>query len=394
MRSTANIEYVKPLKGHYPQKEYRKHPGYFRALTDQYDDQIMIFLDHSNVRYIVHGGIYLDFLGSPEISRLGGVRQLGLINANQALMTHHTRIEHGLATGIMNELITRRNGLDEGLVNLSTVSGLLHDTATPAYSEYGKLANRGELNEEDNIVLVLDGLSGLLNKYEIKKDDVVACVRGEHPVIGKLLNSDGIDTDKISYTGLDIQHLSGYRDLKEIDEYLKSDPFLFDIYEDIRIVNGNPVFSNPKRVTLFLKARATMFRYVYFDSPREAFFETKLRNLWSRGILTREKLISMIDGDLDQILLKDDPEMYDKVTLPFSKIREVQRIHGGTLEEAKKTFGNDFAVKAWDGFNPATSTLVQTPSGIKSFEEAYPEEANKIKSIADSCKYIGVYEMV
>jgi HD superfamily phosphohydrolase len=86
----------------------------------------------------VHGSIELDpgasaLLGTPEVQRLAGIKQLGLAclvfpGAN------HTRLEHSIGTYHVASQVTKALGLDEEECRLVSYAALLHDLGHGPYS--------------------------------------------------------------------------------------------------------------------------------------------------------------------------------------------------------------------------------------------------------------------
>lgn len=386
---TKNLTYISPFR---QTKKSRTEFSKFREGKGKYDNQsVFIALYNSHISYIVHGDLYLDFINTRAFYRLQNIKQLGVLTYTPDFIQTHVRSWHSLSTGIMAEIVERRNHADENDIVLSIVSALLHDIAIPPLSDQGKLACKEELNEEDNIELLLGDFSSQLEKYGIRSSDVIACVRGEYPVIGKLLNSRGIDLDKISYTGIDSRQIFGHH--KKI---IETDRLLFDIYQEIKILDNDIVFTNPDRVKRFLKVRALLFRDAYCSSDhrrREAFFKKILKDMWDKGVLDKKLLLSLDDGELETIMKKYEPGLSNELFSLSPSFVEVERFYDRSLEDVKRQFGDGYCVERWGPINPATDTLVSMPNGTKNFRDAFPEETKEIEDMMKSCEYIGVYKL-
>jgi len=373
----------------------------FQEWMDKLDNPIWIALHNSHIGYIIRDeNIYHDFLGTKSIARLYKIKQLGLLSGEDIFIANQTRLDHSLYTPIYMETVLDSHNFPEEMIHLGIASAISHDVATPALSDQGKLANRNVLDEERNIDIILARVEMLeiLEKYGINPEDVAACVRGDYPIIGELLNSNGVDLDKIAYTARDTEvfktsGLSFGEPLAQLDGFLADD--LFDIHEDIVISDNDIYFMHPERVYNFLMVRGLMFRDVYrnpIHMGREAFIKKYIEKLWEDGILTRDNMIIMSDIELLDILKRRLPsDVYAAITslVPGDYIKEEDRISPG--DNIPK--GDEYATITSKPFNPATSTMVYTTKGIQEFRDAYPSEAGEIESMAKTTGYTGVYKL-
>jgi len=388
IKDTPNLKYIEPSENIL---EFHRNFSYW---MDKFDEPQWFSLPKSSFGYILHedSNIYNDLKSIPSVGRLYNIKQLGMATFGPVFYTTHTRYSHSIIMAIMTELILTDKNFLHDEINLGIISAMLHDIAMPPFSEQGKLANREELNEERNIDMVLGRpeFDELFKKYSIDRIDVLNCIRGAYPKIGKLINSDGIDIDKISYIAWDFS-----KTIDNIyDKYQLIDPKLFDIYEDIEFSNDNIYFTNPERVKLFLDLRAGMWKEIYFSSrPREAFLKRELQKLWNEGIIKKEKILNMSDDNFSEFL-ESHLKNYDELVSVYPPYEEVAKFYNSSINAVKKEFGNNFIIEEWDTFNPATSTKILFDGKIKEFSEVYPEVTKKIKDAAESCKYIGVYKII
>jgi len=373
-------------------------------IRNRFDDPTIIEVGGREI--VAHGEIYSDFLRSPELYRLIRIKQLGVMN-NDRLFTYtdQTRYEHSLSVAIRMEIALRCNSADERTVRLGIVSSLLHDTATPALSDQGKFGDRRGLDEELNIEVIVKrpSIARFLSKYAVRSKDVVACVRGKYPIIGPLLNSSGLDVDKISYLMKDSGLISGDNDDGVRMGLYREHPEVKDIYMRIMAKDDRLVFREPYAVLWMLQMNAWMFRDVYQNPAqrgREAFMEREMRRLWDDGVLRKEPLLEMRDGDLVDLVRQsvDDPlghALFDKFTL----FEEVECVHDGEAEESVRSrYADEFVVRRWPSFNSATRTLVynhRDPSPHREvlIGDVFPDEIAELEEIAKKHAYVGVYRL-
>lgn len=398
----------------------------FKSLMDDLDHPQYYKLWKSRFSYIRNlAGIHGDFYRSPTMNRLSRIKQLGIISTDIFFNCNQTREVHSDIVAMLAEIVMDSYDFTEDEINLAIASGLLHDAAMPPMSDQGKLANRAELDEEDNIIYIVErpDVKKILDNYGIRPEDVVACVRGEYPTIGRLLNSSEVDLDKISYTALDTFHLFNETVNKayapnnlgidprqeEKDEVINqiygalAHPDLFDIYQDMEITSDREVlFRDPRRLYNFLKIRALMFKYVYrnpINVAREAFLRRHVEDLWNDGTLNREGMLNMTDGDFETILRQRLPRaVYNAAfsDFPEDHLHPIHRTTTMTEEELKVIFpGDEYVVAPAYRFNPSTSTAVKSNRHpyTMPFSEAFPIETSEIEDIASDLNYINVYRM-
>ncbi len=382
---------------------FTDHTGWspWRTRDNPDSDVFVMGMAGSHLFYIVHGGIYTDIYNHHKFSRLRRVSNLGVTKI-EIIGANHGRDQHSIVAGIMAELVLRRNGFSEHDVNVGIAAGLLHDVATPVYSDYGKLACPEELDEEKNIELIIGNFDEIFRKYGIEKQEVVDAIRGQGSV-GKLINSKGVDLDKIAYTAIDFDRT--YRsDPWGRMRVFRRDPYLFDIHEDIEIVDGQPVFTDPQKLFRFLYLRALMFENVHFSGAnraREAHLKRILQDLWKRGKINKKQMLESDDGWFLHMLEKEigrDIFEFQSVSFPIVEVGRYQ-----TVEEAQKAHeGDDVIIDKWRTFNPATGTLIihggqkkfgRTVGGnILPFREVFPKQAGLVEQISRDQEYVGVYK--
>lgn len=398
IKETRNLIY-------FPSDRKFSHPDEWEELEfDQY-----VTLPNSSHGFATkHGSIYYDLTTTPKINRLNCISHCGKVSVNPyPLSLENSSVGlHSYYTALMMEYVLDMLGRDQDEINLGVASSFLHDAALPPFADQGKFASMDDLDEEKNIEYVLDDrdIRRILDKHAISREDVTSCVRGEHGLVGQLLNSRyGIDLDGISYTMLESSLTDGPHRV-----ILGQDPYLLDLFESIQTVDDVPVFTNKERLRKFLMVRAEMFRNFYHSPSNrafEAFLGEMFRGLWDKGILTKESLLEMNDSHLENLMKEVVPvEMQYPLFRSFSKdcfqeIGRYDKTPDGRIEaqkdleeEKEQNPDREYLLKEHGSFKTGTRTLVDVPGGVDEFRNVFPAYTVLIEGIAMDLEYIGLYE--
>jgi len=370
----------------------------FGDATTRYDD--VMIMGVGGKALLVHGELYLDVFRTPELLRLFGIRQLGILsNEHIFIGADHKKYSHSLGVALRTEMALRANSASEKHVRLGIVSAALHDAAMPPLSEQGKLGARDVLDEEMNVADLVGRpeMAKLLRKYEVKGDDVVACVRGQYPGIGPLLNSRGLDLDQMAYTTDDSTVVCVNEPERRRMKLYERDPSVQGLHWRVVMHDSYPLFLDPEAVIEMLWMRAWLFRDVYqgpFQRGREAFMEVAMRRLWNEGVLDRETLLEMDDDDLiDLVKSETDGALGDALFSHESMFEEVARCYDEAEEPVRRRYGDGFVVKRWNPFQPGTGTMVSHNSRDVPVSMVFPEDAREIEAIGRRHGYVGVYRL-
>lgn len=394
-----------------------RYNGFVDNLLEEHKYHCMIPV--GTRRYMVLGDLYRDLLTHPSMIRLGEVKELGIMHGERRYLdsetgktrksseslvsAHQRRVAHCLDLAVRNEIATRINSSKEEHVSLAIASGLLHDLYSAALSDQGRLADWGALDEERNIELILEdhGLVERLWRNGVDPEDVISAVRGEHPVIGSLINSgkrNTLDMDRVSYTLTDMRLVGISQPESRLFHDYKMDPYVLDIHEYVNTGEGL-VFYRPEAVRRLLYVRAWLSRDNYKSSSNragEAFLENELKRLRREGKLRDKYMHALNDHGFEEYLRGVmDPEVFKRF---FSRVpgyfEEIARFYFLGKDDVEGLYTEPFIVKQEHAFSPATDTLVlDERRGEVPFREIFPEDAEKIDAIAGSCKYVGVYMM-
>jgi len=374
-------------------------------------DQPMYFtLPLSDCRYIIHGDIYEDLLRIPPVRRLMRIKQLGSVTLADfdLVSATHTRYAHSLGTAILMEAALDGLEYDQDTINLGITAAMVHDIAIPPYSDQGKLGSGGIMDEETNITRILEDPSfqPFFSKYNISPKDVLAVVDGSYPVLGPLMNSVGVDLDKVSYVGLDYNVIAGpcrmwFGDqvgdpgLWEIRN--RASPTACNVYEKIQVIDDDIVFTDANTVADFLLLRALLFRHVYkhpSHTAKEMYLKRELKRLWDSDVVSVETLLSMTDEDFDALIDRHtDPDFARRFFSMSGSFETVTTVPGNDIEAVRRSYPEpDFIVEQQYRFNPAVDTRVFGSHGeTRWLRDVLPQEVKEMELLADSCNFVGVY---
>ena len=399
-RDTPNLKYLNrcstsaSLRRAVLEDEYRDPVDRAWCKGDFGDYAFQIIVPHSHISYVVHGDIYQDMLSNPKIWRLTRVKSLAgtMFNLDYPSAVQN-RLQHSIVAAIMAERTLMHHNASEHDINLAILAFLAHDSATVPLSDCGRLACPRELDEEENVSDYLDeSFDEIFKKYGVTKKEVVEAVKGRGSV-GKLVNSRGVDLDKVAYTGVDVQYTMHGPD--DVGSILRQDSYIFDIYEDIRFKDGEVVFSDPERLWLFLMTRAHMFSKVYLcdeNRVKGAHLGKILQNMWKNGQLTKENMLNMGDEKLWELLVETDEISFTTAAMVWSRYEEIGR-YRNRAEAAEAHRGGDVFIDPFPQFNTATQTLTVHDGKSVSFMESLPDLVEEVEKIAEESRYVGVYKL-
>jgi len=381
---------------------------YVESLKDAYVECFPVGGFQIGTRRIVpHGEIYQDLLKIPNFRRLSKVKQLGMIGVFSSVGTDgqmdmcscQTRGDHSFDVPIRMEISCRLDSFDEDEISLAIASGALHDAYTPAFSEHGKLVDPGKLDEERNIMLIAkdEDTMAYLRKFGVGARDVINAVWGVYPVIGEMLNSENLDVDKIAYTIMDSDHvhyLTACPDQTDLFIGYRLDPAVRDLHESISSDGKKVFFTDPHALRKMLYLRAWLHKNHYLSGSnraREVCLEHELKKR-PAGKVTARQVMKMEDWQFEHYLKEVNSALYSRFQSADSdSFQEIARIRDASEKDVRKDYGKGFLVKKQARFNPGTCTLLKMHGSIIPFHEAFPQDAQMLGDIADSCEYIGVY---
>lgn len=301
-------------------------------LTSEYFDPLAILLRYREklgFTSAVHDdGLIHTVSIALNVFRLSSIRQLGFLHdpvMNEAAVDcgigmrfEHTRYLHSLMVMAVASLIGTRVGLPERDLRHLRVAAFTHDVLTPAGGDSVKPIDFEAFDEDLHYPEVFRDnpeWNAVRDQYGLDEALLIRTVAGEG-LLGRLLDI----ADKAAYTAHDVEaYLMGDHDprsfrnlvapesvLAVYDWKQKLGPGSCQLWDRIEVVDGEPVITDIDRLIGFLTLRALMFRHLYYN-PLARYREHMiallvLEPLYHEGTLTRERLITMTDGELDLFL--------------------------------------------------------------------------------------------
>lgn len=360
----------------------------------------------------LRGGITEEIENTFGTIRLMEVKQLAYVHDGtwrkdiSSLATsqrfNHTR---GLHTSCdvpaIGNLIIRNNPCLRPFTTLAHVGFSTHDARTPALGDTTKGVNFAFYDEDAHYGELLTGekWKNFQAKYSIDAELLIAMVQGKG-VLGKVLDL----ADKIAYTIRDawaytsMLHISPPDSVKEkgtqmIYNILAAFPTLGNIWNDVRVTDGQVAFAyNPKIAWLYI-LRAHMFRYVYYypasHFPERTIMQFFLKEMIEKQIIKREEPLVMTDSELEHKICA-----YAGI-IPFMYPDNIQRMDPkieffDSLDEAQAALlaiqNQTNRVAYIETFSSKTKTgvddlLILKDKKLILFKEAFPKEYEYISGL-------------
>lgn len=390
-------------------------------VTTQEDPLVIVGpIPFTGVSYMVlEGGLCEDLMHTFGLFRLSRVKQLGFLQApwvnilDRPLVTplsNGTRYAHSHDVSAIASLIGRNVGLKGGEFNTLRAAGLVHDWGTPAGGDSVKLIDTPAFDEDLNFERLLrtritsEQWKDLARSYGLRKKLLVQTVLNKG-LLGQILDI----ADKIAYVARDIrtcltvgvlpQDEDAYVGTRALEELVAENPYICNIWDSVTTSDGQLVFTDPRRLVAFLKARIVLFRELYYH-PRARFGEYLIsrilvKRLYDRGELTRDELLEMGDSELERKL--NDAYGEPNITRVLSTTSKVRSF--ATREEALEfkrelqTVGVQFILLEDHRFaiKPGTNLLVKTGAGPRRLLEAYRGDAQELHEMANMLPAVHVY---
>jgi HD superfamily phosphohydrolase len=237
--------------------------------------------NHKVVRDPIHGdikvtGCLLELLGTPEVQRLHGIKQLGFAHLVFP-GAHHTRFEHSLGACAIATNIADILELAEEEKDLLACAALLHDVGHGPFSHTLEsiLLERFGVDHVDLTEKLILGtytifddieksfihtatMHKILDHYDANTKEIVRIIKGEpskRSYLGQLLNST-IDVDQLDYLMRDAYYTGVSYGLIDTQRLLQT--MMIHKGHLVMMRKGVNVVEN------ILMARALMYSSVYF----------------------------------------------------------------------------------------------------------------------------------
>lgn len=389
------------------------------AITKQDQLSNVMALPYSGISYVVlNGGLCEAACDTFNVWRLSKIRQLGFLQAPtyNAMMRREPlslsdRFTHSLDVMAVMTVMLQNLPFTRSYENTARVLGLAHDAKTPAGGDSVKPIDPVGLDEERNLLEALPSTDmEKLRSYAVHRDEIAKGMRNEGP-LGLLLDI----ADKIAYTGRDLHaclhHIEAgsWRGdqpaLETLVELIQRHPYACGVWDSVAITSdsrGQIYFNDILRLVTFLKVRLLLFREVYLHPVtrfREFAVEHLLaRVLYRKGKLTREKLLTMTDADLERLLDKEYgfSKWAEGRESDLSRCRSFNDIADAQdLVEKLRRDGHLFVMldDTRRSIVPGTHFPVMIDGKVSSLREADPMSARELDEMSKLPPHVHVYWM-
>lgn len=339
------------------------------------------------------------------LDRLAGVHQID--KKSHPLLPYQFpfpmhRFGHSFDVAALHALLM---GKEEGRfsereIRSGIVASLLHDLLTAAGGEKTKIQNLSLFDEDANFGGFLESKAWKNFAHRHGLDTrLVHDVILETSLPGKLKDI----ADKIAYTSRDSHALlsllkrsgaADYGPYERIVGLIREHPDISTIWQDVEIIEGRMVFTDPDALARFLLLRALMSDLVYQNTAtRRAayiFDEVMVRFLFDSGRLSRDDLLAMTDADLDELVdqfiqfetMQSDPLWREFATRAEAEAFEQDLISRGIIFSVLEDVSH--------APQPATGLLVLTDEGLQPLRDALPQQAREVEETCRHARWIKV----
>lgn len=377
-------------------------------------------LPNSGLCYMVEeGGLCEEAMRVLNLWRLQQVNQLGFLQApwvsmtNQSFvgkLTHTTRWVHSLDVMCIGSVIAHNLGLEGRELNTQRLALFSHDRGTPAGGDSVKLIDLVAFDEDANYERLLHertdrkAWQDLKAKWDIDEKELLQAILNKG-LMGQVLDI----ADKLAYVARDIETCMNvfvsegdedvYIGMKALDELRREHRDLCGVWDAVRRDADDPVFADAGRLIAFLKARIVLFRELYYH-PRARFGEylisrVLVKRLYDDGILTRDQLLEMGDGELETHLQQayGGHNILRSLSLKSQMRSFATREEAATFKRELEQGGETFSLMEnhLNAIKPGTHFLVDCPGGPKPLSEAYPGDAQELWEMANMLPGVHVY---
>ena len=362
------------------------------------------------------GGVLEQVMHALHVFRLSYIRQLGFLHDPVAKevepfismrgtavgsMFPHTRWMHSLTVTATVSLMAYRARLSEREIRHLQVAALTHDVLTPAGGDTVKYVDPAAFDEDAHYSEIFQNnpeWEKVRDRWDLDEALLTATVQGKG-LLGHMLDI----ADKCSYIAHDLDAYLMYTDPREsqfrrVGGLVRMWEFrekvkhpVCALWEKTSVVDGEVVITDARWFADFLMMRAMMFHHLYYN-PHSRYREQMIcmltvGPLYEDGLLTRDKLLVMVDWELEQVLFRETGlrdlsfEMARADVAPiveeFPTLEEAgARARAMLLEQPTTLF-------MWEEFPPASAKAVQylvkdSAGRVRPFCEACPQEAEAI----------------
>lgn len=250
------------------------------------------------IRDSIHGDLHLTefelkLVDTVEMQRLRRVKQLGFTNLIYP-GANHTRFEHSIGTLYLASKLSRRLGLEEDVIELLRVCGLLHDIGHAPFSHVSERALKHKHETVTKDIIRNSAITDIITE-KFNANYITKIIDGKTKY-GQIISSD-LDVDRMDYLIRDSYYTGvayGVIDTERLLYSLKYDE------------NDNIILTQKgvQAAESTLLARYFMYPTVYQHHTTRivnAMFRVCLKQLLNDKIVEEKDLKLLDDGDLINI---------------------------------------------------------------------------------------------
>ncbi|MBR0472730.1 MAG: HD domain-containing protein [Methanosphaera sp.] len=249
------------------------------------------------IRDSIHGDLHLtDFelkiIDTVEMQRLRRIKQLGFTNLVYP-GANHTRFEHSIGTLYLANKVGQTLGLDNEVISLLRVCGLLHDIGHSPFSHVSEKALKHKHEYVTKEIIANSSITDIIEEqFDVK---LINSIVDGKTKFGKIISGD-LDVDRMDYLARDSYYTGVAYGVIDTERLIYSLTY-----------NEDKLVLTPKGVQAAestLLARYFMYPTVYQHHTTRivnSMFKVSLSRLLEDGTVTEEELRYLDDGDLINI---------------------------------------------------------------------------------------------
>lgn len=249
------------------------------------------------IRDSIHGDLHLtDFelkiIDTVEMQRLRRIKQLGFTNLVYP-GANHTRFEHSIGTLFLANKIATRLNLDNEIIELLRICGLLHDIGHSPFSHVSERALKHDHETVTKNIIKDSSITDILNeKFDPK---LVTSIIDGKTKYGKIISGD-LDVDRMDYLARDSYYTGVAYGVIDTERLLYSLTYC----DNALVLSSKGV----QAAESTLLARYFMYPTVYQHHTTRivnSMFRVSLSRLIKDKVVVEKELQYLDDGDLINI---------------------------------------------------------------------------------------------
>ncbi len=249
------------------------------------------------IRDSIHGDLHLTdyelkILDTVEVQRLRRIKQLGFTNLIYP-GANHTRFEHSIGTLFLADKLAVKLSLDEEIIELLRVCGLLHDIGHAPFSHVSERALKQDHESVGKEIIENSSITDIVNeRFDVKLINNIIDGKTKY---GKIISGD-LDVDRMDYLARDSYYTGVAYGVIDTERLLSS-----LTYNDDNLILSEKGVQAAESTLL---ARYFMYPTVYQHHTTRivnSMFRVSLEILLKDEIVKEKDLRYMDDGELMNI---------------------------------------------------------------------------------------------